>query len=117
MLKSIAAANATNAAASSVQVTCCTPISTSGLLHFPSPSMVEDMTNPLYSSCAQDPDPGSDPNPEPEAELKSKLLLGLVNGVLPVAMSMLNFPPFLVLNEELARVIVSMLPSGITSKR
>lgn len=114
MLKSTAAANATNAAASSVQVTCCTPISTSGLLHFPSPSTVDDMTNPLYNSCPQDPDP--DPEPE-EAELKSKLLLGLVNGVLPVAMSMLNFPPFLVLNEELARVMVSMLPSGISSKR
>lgn len=74
---------------------------------------------PLYKRCAQDPDPevelGSEPGPDPE--LKSKLLLGLVIGVAPVAMSMLNFPPFLLLIVEFARVIVSILPSGISSNR
>ena len=80
MLRSMAAANATNAAASSVQVTCFTPTSTSGVLHRPSPPTVDDITNPLES--------------------------------------MVNFPPFLVLREELARVTAPPpVASGRSSKR
>lgn len=121
MLRSMAAANATNAAASSAQLTCCTPTSTSGLLHFPSPCTVDDITNPRYKRCAQDPDPeadpSSDPDPDPDPELKSKLLLGLVIGVGPVVMSTLNFPPDFLLMLELARGMESMPPSGMRSKR
>lgn len=119
MLRSMAAANATKAAASSVQLTCCTPTSTSGLLHFPSPCTVDDITNPRYRSCAHDPDPDADPrsDPEPDPELRSKLLFGLVIGVGPVVMSMQNVPPLLVLMAELARVMASTPPSGMRSKR
>lgn len=119
MLRSMAAAKATKAAASSAQLTCCTPTSTSGLLHFPSPCTVDDITNPRYRRCAQDPDPDVDPSsdPEPDPELKSKLLLGLVMGVGPVVMSTLNFPPVFLLMLELARGIESMPPSGMRSKR
>ena len=49
MLRSTAAASATNAAASSVQFTCGTLISTVGLLHLPSPPTLADIMNPpLY---------------------------------------------------------------------
>lgn len=117
ILRSMAAANATKAAASSEQLTCCALITTSGsLLHFPSPYTMEDITNPWYKSCAHDPDdPTSDQDPEPER--KSKLLFRLVIGVALFLISMLNFPPFLVLIVELANVMVSLAPSGMISKR
>lgn len=115
----MAAANATNAAASSAQLTCCTPTSTSGLVHFPSPPTVPDITKPRYSSCAHDPDPGWDPksDPDPDPELRSKLLVGLVNGVAPLIMSIPILPPFLVLMVELTNVMASVAPSGMISKR
>ncbi|KAL3614392.1 hypothetical protein CASFOL_042466 [Castilleja foliolosa] len=125
MLRSTAAANATNAAASSVHATCCTPTSTSGLLHLPSPSTVDDITNPRYNKCAHDPDPDADPrsdpypdpDADPEPDPRSKLLFGLVIGVGPVVTSILSFPPVFALILELASGTESMLPSGIRSKR
>lgn len=109
----MAAASATKTAASSVHVTCCTPTSTSGLLHFPAPSTVDDITKPpLYKLCGEidAANPKSDPDPDPglDPEPKSQLLCGLVDGVAAtfVVMSMVNFPPSLVLRMELARVAV-----------
>lgn len=121
MLRSMAAASATKAAASSVHVTCCTPTSTSGLLHFPTPSTVDDITNPLRTACGKnqksepDPDPGLDPEPDidHDPDPKSKLPCGLVRGVgvvlILLVMSIVNFPPFFALMVELATVIVVLL--------
>lgn len=113
-LKSIAAASATNAAASSVQVTCCTPTSTSGLLRFPSPSTVADITNPLYNNCSNpDPEPGFDPDPDPKSQLPCGVFTGVVT---PEVTSMVNFPPFCELSVEPASVTGSAV-AGSTSNR
>lgn len=125
MLRSTAADKATNAAASSVQVTCCDPTSTTGLLTLPSPPTVEDITNPLYISPGHHPvsDPDEvvdDPDPDPVHEAKSKLLFGLPAGEVPVVMSMVNFPPGRVGTEAWVRVIPAepITPaSGRSSKR
>lgn len=115
MLRSMAAANATKAAASSVHVTCCTPTSTSGLLHLPTPATVDDITNPplykLWVGVAAKPksDPDPDPGLDRESDLdsKSQLLCGLNDGVdMLVVISTVNFPPSLVLMVELETVVV-----------
>lgn len=52
-----------------------------------------------------DPDPGLDPGREPDP--RSQLLCGLIDGVdMFVVISMVNFPPSLVLRVELATVVV-----------
>lgn len=107
----MAAANATKAAASSVQFTCCTPISTSGLLQLLEPFTVDDVTNPLYMNCEKSPapisDPDHDPDPDPDPDPKSQLLCGLHAGVdTLLVVSIMNLPPFLVLMTELTRVVV-----------
>lgn len=106
MLRSMAAANATNAAASSVHVTCFTPTSTSGVLHRPSPPTVDDITNPLYTDSTHDLVPDS------------HAPLGVVAGKFLELESMVNFPPFLVLRVELARRTAGPpVASGRSSKR
>lgn len=113
ILRFIAAARATKAAASSVHVTWLTLTSTSGLLHVHPLVTVDDITKPWYSKCAHDPDPQSEMDPVPE----SKLLLGVLNGEGPgLLLSILNFPPFLVLSVEFVRVM-GLMPSGKCSKR
>lgn len=120
MLRSMAAANATNAAASSEHFTCCAPTSTSGLLHLPAPSTVDDITNPGCTCGGRGPYPSSDPHPDPDREEgledqendpdpKSQLLCGVCTGVVPTqeVMSMLNLPPFLELMEPAASVAVA----------
>lgn len=112
ILKSRAAARATKAAASSVQVTCCTPTSTSGLLHFPSPSTVADITNPLLKTeFGSNPKSKLDPDPEPDP--RSQLPRGVFNGVTPEVASMVNFPPCWELMVDPARVTGSAVAGRI----
>uniref|UniRef100_A0A2P2JB98 Uncharacterized protein n=1 Tax=Rhizophora mucronata TaxID=61149 RepID=A0A2P2JB98_RHIMU len=111
MLRSMAAASATKAAASSVQFTCCTPISTSGLLlRRPLAFTVDDITKPLNKNCETKPAPNSDsdPDPDPDPDPKSQLLCGLLTGVASLlVLSTVNVPPVLVLTVELATMVVA----------
>ena len=118
MLKSMAAANATKAAASSVHVTCFTPTSTVGLPLFPNFLTVEDITNPLYNwSNAADPSSNPDPDPDLEEGLdlfndpdpKSQLPLGVSIAVTLEVLSTQNFPPLLELRVPAA---ISEVVSG-----
>ena len=118
MLKSMAAANATKAAASSVHVTCFTPTSTVGLPLFPTFLTVEDITNPLYNwSNAADPSSNPDPDPDLEEGLDlfndpdptSQLPLGVSIAVTLEVLSTQNFPPLLELRVPAA---ISEVVSG-----
>lgn len=113
ILKSIAAANATKAAASSVHATCCRLTSTSGLPHFPTRVTVDDITKPRCNMCDHNPDPISEKEPDPE----SKLVLGVLIGEGPMLLSIVNFPPFVVLSVLLVRVMASWPPSRKWSNR
>lgn len=122
MHRSTAAAKATYAAASSVQLTCCTLTSTVGLLHLPSPSTRADITNPLYTQYGHSPYP------------KSPLLFGLHTGEFGFTgapprlldpefdpRSRTNFPPLFKLKVDSARTmppaLIPPLLSGMSSNR
>ncbi|KAE8670192.1 hypothetical protein F3Y22_tig00112205pilonHSYRG00041 [Hibiscus syriacus] len=105
--------------------------STSGLLHFPTLSTVNGITNTtarneFYGEMGA-PNPKSGPDPDPvldsEREIevpdtKSPLLCGVIDGVATlVVVPMMNFPPCLVLMVEVETVVLAFVAAISSWKR